>query len=123
MRREVNQKGKRKLGFFVHQENGVNLYVAIKAHAEIDKGKRSTISDAKRDGLAGWAIDLPTLMKARKAGVKYVVVKLRKKRQMWVTRFENYMNPAIARLVTKGKSASRILPLDHFVEATQEFTL
>ena len=105
------------------QDNGVTLYVALKAHAEIDKAKASSISAALRNGEAGWAIDMPTLMKARSLGVKYVVVKLRRKNHLWVTRFENYMDPTRARLVSKGKSMSRILPIAHFVEADKEIKL
>lgn len=123
LKREANLKGKRKLGVFVTQDNGISIYVALKAHAEIDAARASSISVAMRAGVAGWSIDMATLMKAKARGVKYIVVKLRRKNHMWVTRFDNYMDPTMARLVAKGKSVSRILPLTHFVEASKELKL
>jgi hypothetical protein len=62
-------------------------------------------------------------MKAQRLGCKYVVVKLRRKSHYWVTRIENYMNPTHARLLTKGKTMSRIIPLNLFIEANEEIRL
>lgn len=123
MEKREHRKGKRKLGYFVTQDNGVIIYVALKGHGEMDRGKAVSISEAKRSGKAGWSLDMTTLMKARSMGVKYVVVKLRRKKHLWVTRFENYQNPEIARLVAKGKIMSRILPIDQFTEIFKEIKL
>ena len=123
MRKTVNWKGKRKLGFFVWQENGAALYVALKGHAEIDRARKVTISEAKRSGNAGWSVDIPTLMKARSIGCKYIVVKLRKRRHFWVTRLEHFLDPSYAKLVTRGKTMSRMIPLRLFVETEQEIRL
>lgn len=123
MQRTVNWKGKRKLGVFVQQDNGVTLYVALKGHADLGRAKNLTLSESKRRGESGWGVDIPTLMKAQRLGCKYVVVKLRKKRHYWVTRIENFQDPKRAKLVTRGKTMSRVLPLDCFVESMQEISL
>lgn len=123
MERKEHWKGKRKLGAFIFQDNGIVLYVALKGHAEIDKAKAASISDALRSGKAGWSLDMATLMAARSHGVKYVVIKLRKKRHLWIARFDKYMDPTKARLVTKGKRMSRILPIGEFVHAMDEIKL
>lgn len=123
MQRTVNWKGKRRLGLFVEQDNGVILYVALKGHADLGRAKNVTLSEAKRRGDAGWGVDIPTLMKAQRLGCKYVVVKLRRRRHYWITRLENFQNPQKAKLITRGKTMSRVLPLDCFIESMQEISL
>lgn len=118
LKRVSHLKGKRKLGVFVTQDNGIIIYVALKKHADIDKARAASISAAMRSGEAGWALDVPTLMKARTLGCKYIAVKLRRENRIWLTRFENYMNPSRTRFTSKGKTMSRILPLGHFVEVS-----
>lgn len=123
MQLQEHRPKKRLLGYFVTQSNGVKLYMALKSHAELERGESKSLGDALRSGEAGWALDASTLVKARSFGAKYVVIKIRQARTYYVALLEDFMNPGKSKLRSRGKRSERLLPATAFVRAAMEIKL
>lgn len=114
---QEHRKGKRLYGYFITQDNGVKVYVAVRKHSDIYRARDGSLSSALREGTAGWALDVETLMMARRRGCAYIVVFVRRRKDLWVCRMADFLNTAKSQLVDwsgRGGSSQRMLPLQYF---------
>lgn len=126
VRREYHRKGTRLYGAFCYQDNGKHFYVAFRKIKEIYRDKQTTISEALRQGTAGWAIDVETLLMAQSRDCEFLVIKDRKSGSVWTTRLENYQVPGRAQTLDwsrKGSTMQKCLSLTYFHHRPGEVSL
>lgn len=114
---EPHKKGRRLYGVFVRLYNGKQLYMAVRRHKEIYRHGRKSLSQAMREGVAGWAIDSDTLMEAERRGIDHIGVFVKDTGDKYLTERERFYDPYIAHMIdytSKGGSIQRVLPLGSF---------
>lgn len=122
----VHMKGKRKYGYFISQDNGLNIYMALRSHREFYRDKNASLSTAMRKGQAGWAIDVETLIEARSKGVSVIVVAIRNTPDLYITHINNYLNGKHTKLInysSRGGSLQRHLPLQWFEKVSGQISI
>jgi len=121
--KEEYKKGRRRYGCFCkNRKTGVVVYLAYRWHREIFRSGESTISEAKRKGIACWAIDCETLQICRIKGVKFVGVKVKESGCLYLASIEEFYNPhngKIMNYTARGGSTQKYLPLDCFRQITK----
>lgn len=123
---EWHKKGKRTYGVFVWQDNGVNVYMALRKHSDIYTDGKAKVSVAMRANAAAWAIDYQTLMSARAKGMKYIVVRLKDTKDVYVTPIERYFDRSLTKTIdhsSRGGSLQKTLPLRAFKLVRGEVTI
>jgi hypothetical protein len=93
------------------------VYVADRKQFQYYRDGRMTISEAVREGVAAWAIDVETLDRVRARGIRYIAVSKKKDRELYVTCIDNFFDRRIAKLInytSRGGAEQYCLPLQYF---------
>lgn len=117
----IHKSGKRRLGAFFDASFG-SCYLAFRRPKDIFRGdigreKKRSASQSLIEGDAMWAIDIATLMEARRCGVQVILVLMRPQRIVYYAPIESFLDPMKYRAHNyslKGGSDQRYLPIKHF---------
>jgi hypothetical protein len=123
---EEVRSGSRIYGSFYSMDTGLKVYVAYRKYREIYRAGRKSISQAMREGVASWAIDVATLMEAKRRGCTVVCVRVTDRGSFYSTAIDNYLDNEQSRIVShegKGGSVQRVLPLHKFHRSPESFVL
>lgn len=117
----LHKVGKRTYGAYYTTANGTRFYMAWRKSSDRRKGifqsGEKTISDARRKGVACWALDEDTLINLRASGIKLVGVLDKDTGDKYMTTIDRFFDPAYAAVLnytSRGGSLQRYLPLQHF---------
>lgn len=111
------RKGRRLYGAFYVFEDGRKVYLAYRKHSDIYRAGCKSISQAMRDGVASWAIDVDTIMEARARGVTAIGVLVRDTGDIYLARLADFMDSTKTNVMNfsrRGGSLQRFLPLEHW---------
>lgn len=112
---DYHLQGKRKLGCYVKQDNGVLIYLAFRKHKDLTS-LEDNLSKGMRSDKAGWRLDLNTLMSLRAKKVRVLIFRL-DTGEYYVTMLENFFKRKL--YYTQDKTSSggkvyRLLPISCF---------
>ena len=125
MKREVHKKGRRKYGYFIEQDNGLKIYMALRSLGQIYREKEPSLSEAMRNGKACWAIDITTLMAARRKGCTVICIKT-KNNGIYFTKLGKFFDTSRTKVLdysAKGGSLQKTLPLTEFLHVDSQISL
>lgn len=112
-----HRRGKRLYGYFILLD-GLWIYCALRRHKEIYRDGESSISEAIRNGKAGWALDNHTLIEARSRGCAVVCILVKESRELYYTHIENFLpGSGVSKQIdwtSRGGSSQRVVPLARF---------
>lgn len=118
-------KGRRTYGVFVETTASM-VYCAFRSPGDLfldgKRGDFRSIAHGLQTGAAAWAIDDATLTKARRKGVKFIAVYVRKLRWYFITPIENFYDPKLyyrRNYASRGGSDQRYLSTDHWQQRNQ----
>lgn len=113
------KKGRRIIGELRTYPDGTLIYFARRKQSEINKDGRLTISDAIRDGVAGWSFDDETMFRVRSKVIPFVGVLVSDTGDTYLTRAEAFFAMGEAKrwrmqADRKNGAVLRTLPLHCF---------
>lgn len=127
---EIRGAGRRPrlYGWLRKYDDGTCIYAARRKHREIFRGGASCISDAIREGKAGWAIDINTLLKVRAKGAQFICVECQDNGDTYITPIESYFKSGQYRSINyegigRGGSQQRVVLLSQFKRASKKLAL
>lgn len=126
VRVEEVRSGSRIFGSFYELDDGVKVYVAYRKFREIYRAGRKSISEAMREGVASWAVDVQTLMEAKRRGCTVVGIKVTDRGSFYAVKLDDYLDSNQSSLIShesKGGSIQRVLPLWRFHKTADSLTI
>jgi hypothetical protein len=98
--------------------DGREAYVAFRFVSDIHKEHEKSISDAMRKGVARWGVDIPTLLRMRANGIKWICVLVRQTGDRFLAPIESFLDTSKVRLFDRprrGRQLQHFLPFQEFV--------
>jgi hypothetical protein len=126
---EIVKKGRRTYGSLRTYLDGRKVYLAWRKQNEIYRSGRASISDAMRDGVAGWAVDDETLLAMRSKVVPFIGVLVRETGEIYLTYTDAFFERGPTKRwfmqnhVAKCGSLQRVMPLQAFMHKPGVVTL
>ncbi len=126
---EIVKKGRRTYGSIRTYDDGRRVYLAWRKQFEIYRAGRASLSDAMREGKAGWAIDEETLLLVRSRCIPFLGVLVIDTGDKYLTTLEKfYARGADKRWfmqdhTSRGGSLQRVMPLGEFSFLAGEVTM
>lgn len=123
------KKGRRTYGSIRTYADGRKVYLAHRKQFEIYRAGRPSISDAMREGVAGWAIDDETLIMVRSRAIPFIGVLVKDTGDKFLTTIDKFFARGPEKRwfmhnhSSRGGSLQRVLPLQEFSFLAGEVTM
>lgn len=108
---------RRNYGIIYTTPSGRKAYLATRKHEEIFRAGEKTIADARRKGVASWAIDEDTLIYMRALGVQFIGVHCKTTGAKYLTSLGHFYDRSLVQILNfaaRGGALQRYMPLQHF---------
>lgn len=111
-------KGRRTYGGIYELPSGRRVYLAYRERKGIWRGGATCVSDAVREGKAGWAIDDSHLVMLRARKIEFAGVMRKDTGDKWLTRVENFFDrdkASVKNYSGRGGALHRYMTMEHFL--------